>query len=425
MLNRIIAPPFNTTEKIDMLHAEQSVLKNGIPFNFINAGSQEVIKLEFIFDAGTWYQNRPLVAVTTNAMLKEGTAKYTSVQIAETLDFFGSFVENETFKHHASVTVYVLNKYLEKVLPVLQSILTEPSFPQKEFEVYIKNQKQKFTINQQKVDVVARNKFPEYLYGSKHPYGANAVEADFDTITTEDLRSFFARQYSIANLQIMASGKVDETIIDLLNKSVGALAMPAREPNQLQFTMTSSTSKKELIEKPDAIQSAIRIGRIMFNKTHPDYLPMQVVNCLLGGYFGSRLMSNIREEKGYTYGIGSALVSMKESGYFFITTEVGVAVCKDALREIYFELGRLRDELVPDEELEIVKNYMLGVFLRSTDGPFSLAEKFMGIHEYNLGYDYYDKYVKTIRGITSAQIKDLAGKYLKQEDLFELVVGKY
>jgi predicted Zn-dependent peptidase len=151
---------------------------------------------------------------------------------------------------------------------------------------------------------------------------------------------------------------------------------------------------------------------------------MLVVSTILGGYFGSRLMANIREDKGYTYGIGSNIISKLHAGHFYISTEVGADVTNQALTEIYKEIALLRDELVADEELELVKNYLTGTFLRSIDGAFSLAQKFTGVYFYNLGYDYYTKYIDTLKNITPENIKDFACKYLQEEDLYELVVGK-
>ena len=178
------------------------------------------------------------------------------------------------------------------------------------------------------------------------------------------------------------------------------------------------------IERDNAIQSAIRIGRPMFNKTHPDYAGMQVLNTILGGYFGSRLMKNIREDKGFTYGIGSAAVSLLNEGYFFIASEVGAEVCEEALVEVYKEMEILCREPVPDEELQMVKNYMLGSFLKSIDGAFNLADRWKGIMFYNLGYDYYNRFINTVSAISSAEVMMLAQKYLSREDMCELVVGK-
>ena len=221
------------------------------------------------------------------------------------------------------------------------------------------------------------------------------------------------------------AGKVDDDVLSLLDNHFGGNDWNAiTTPSIKDLPIITSANREQLILKEDAMQSAIRIGKVLFNKTHPDFQPLQILNTLFGGYFGSRLMSNIREDKGYTYGIGSGIASLQNSGYFFISTEVGVDVCKDALKEIYFEMNRLREELVPEDELQLVKNYLLGMFLRSVDGPFAMAERFKGIMEYNLNYDYFDRYIATIKEISASQLRSLANSYFDKDSMIELVVGK-
>jgi predicted Zn-dependent peptidase len=162
----------------------------------------------------------------------------------------------------------------------------------------------------------------------------------------------------------------------------------------------------------------------MPTKTHKDFHSLTVLNTILGGYFGSRLMTNIREDKGYTYGIGSGMIPLKKAGYFFISTEVGVEVCNKAIDEIYIEINRLRNESISEKELILVKNYMIGSFLRSIDGPFALANRFKSIMEYDLDYSYYDDYISTIKNIKASDLLNLANKYLDPNSMTEVVAGK-
>ncbi|HRH66403.1 MAG TPA: insulinase family protein, partial [Bacteroidia bacterium] len=196
------------------------------------------------------------------------------------------------------------------------------------------------------------------------------------------------------------------------------------EANAPAPELSYTGGQKQFIEKEGAVQSAIRIGRRLFNRNHPDYPGMAVLNTVLGGYFGSRLMSNIREDKGYTYGIGSALVSMKQEGYFFISTEVGADVTVPALTEIYKEIDLLKTELVEEEELAMVRNYMRGTFLKGIENAFHLADRFRSLHLHGLGYDYYQKYLEKVRTIQPDEIKALANKYLDSGAFYELVVGR-
>jgi zinc protease len=238
------------------------------------------------------------------------------------------------------------------------------------------------------------------------------------------LNSFINTILLRENCSIVISGLVKEETLQLLNQLFGDGWNNDKPTPKKEIEFTTTKQRVHLIEKADAVQSAIRIGRVLFNRTHPDYFGMQVLNAVLGGYFGSRLMNNIREDKGYTYGIGSAVASLQQGGYFFIATEVGVDVCASAIQEIYFELKKLREELIPIEELDLVKNYLLGTFVRSVDGAFAMSEKFNSILEYGLGYDYFDAYLHTIRTISPERLQHLAITYLQEKDLIELVVGK-
>jgi len=243
-------------------------------------------------------------------------------------------------------------------------------------------------------------------------------------MTRDTILDFYRSHYHSGNCTIVVSGSLPLNIHATLNKHFGGVWGNVVPVAKDFVPFRGTTEQKHLIRKDDAIQSAIRIGRVLFNKTHPDYFKFQVLNTVLGGYFGSRLMANIREDKGYTYGIGSGLSSLVHGGYFFISTEVGADVSKDALKEIYKEIGLLREELVGAEELETVRNYILGQFLRSVDGPFALADKFKAVWEFGLGYDYFDRYFEAVKTITAKEIRDMANQYLQEKDLIECVAGK-
>jgi len=225
-------------------------------------------------------------------------------------------------------------------------------------------------------------------------------------------------------LKILVAGKIEPELRRLLNTQFGQASANDVEKDRFSRDINTTAERIHTVEKSDAIQSAIRIGRPLFNREHEHFPGMQVLNTVLGGYFGSRLMANIREDKGYTYGIGSGLASMNEHGYFFISTEVSVDVTSQAIAEIYKEIKQLREELIPHEELELVRNYMIGTFLRNTDGPFALADRKKALIGYDLDYSYYERYFETVKCITPAELRDLANLYWQEEDLIDLVAGK-
>ncbi|MCD6067251.1 MAG: peptidase [Bacteroidetes bacterium] len=425
MLNRTEAPGFNTIDSIEIIQAKKQTLDNGIDVYSIDAGSQALTRIEFLFKAGMYYQEHPLIASSANNLAETGTKTRTADQISDSIDFYGSFFECGVDQDFAHFTLYSLNKYLDQTIVFVEDVIKNPVFPKTELDILLSNKKQKHLVNSQKVSVLARRRFNELLFGEKHPYGIDVKTENFDEVSLQQVTDFYSSHYHSKNCTIVVSGWLPPNLMELLNQHFGKSDWGNGNIVQKGDIAAAPTpQQKHFILKEDAIQSAIRVGRLLFNKTHPDYFKFQVLNTILGGYFGSRLMANIREDKGYTYGIGSGLASLVRDGYFFISTEVGTDVTKDALKEIYHEIKRLREEPIGEEELELVKNYILGQFLRSVEGPFSLADKFKAIWEFGLGYDYFDKYFKAVQNVTAAELKDMANKYLQEKDLIECVVGK-
>jgi len=423
-LDRNTMPSLGKPSKIDIVHAQESKLPNGIPLYSVNTGTQDVVKIELIFPAGIRQQGMPQVADTTNTMLEEGTTKHNSEEIASLLDYYGSFLETSSHHDYASVALYSLGKHINTVLPVLEEIIKEASFPQAELDVYLTNKKQRFIVEEKKVRVVAARNFPALLFGNNHPYGHATKIEEFDSLKREDLLEFHKTHYASNCCAVIVAGKIKDQFLNTLNDSFGGSNWKADDLKKTDaLTINPSAEKKHYIPKEKALQSAIRMGRMLFNKNHPDAIPFQILNVIFGGYFGSRLMSNIREDKGYTYGISSGVVFLQQAGYFQIASEVGSDVCDKALIEIYKEMDRLCTETIPEAELQLVKNYLRGNVLRSMDGPFALAERFKQVWLHGLDYSYYDSYINTLAEITSAQLKDIANKYLQKNSIYELVVG--
>lgn len=422
-LNRNFAPITKAVEDINYQQPNIHQLDNGISVYQLQTGTQDIVKLEFIFNAGKYYEPKKLVSWFTNKMLKEGSQNFTGQQIAEKIDYYGAHLELNADKDMAYITVYTLNKYLSEILPVVEEVIFHPLFPENELNIKIQNKKQDYIVNSKKVRNLARWKFNELVFGEDHPYGRFVNADDYDNISRDDLINFHKDQFYISECKIIAAGNIRKDLIDKLNEYFGKYTDDHKRAAQNISPIDSSKLHMVHYKKEDALQSAIRIGKKLFNKKHPDFLKLKVLNTIFGGYFGSRLMSNIREDKGYTYGIGSAVVSMQHSGFFFIASEVGVDVTQKAIDEIYHEMEVLQNEKVPESELNLVKNYMMGSFLRSIDGPFALSENFKGLVEYGLDYNYLKSFVEIVREISADEIQLLAQRYLDKNSLIELKVG--
>jgi len=424
-INRKIQPGFKDIDKISIIMADSRIMPNGIPLYTINAGKQDVVKIDLLFEAGSWFQDARLVASATNSMLNEGTEKLSSFEIAEKLDFYGALLFLSSDKDFACITLISLLKHLPETIQVLEEITKRSVFPPVEFETYIRRREQEFFIEINKVRILAQRKFVNVLFGRDHPYGSVPEKDDFNKLNSRQLLDYYNRLYNIKRCKIIISGKVNDKVTELTERFFGKDDWG--KPGDIavkKIDVDPDKQKTHFVKKDKSIQSAIRVGRLLFNKTHPDYMGMKVLNTILGGYFGSRLMTNIREDKGYTYGIGSMLVSYKNSGHFVIMSEVGKDVCADALKEVYYELNRLQNEPVPEDELKLVRNYILGEIVRTFDGPFALAESFRSILEYGLDYDFFNTFIETVKTISSYELMHLAQKYLDRSDIYEVVAGE-
>lgn len=423
MIDRAQAPAFRQVEHIELIRAKEQVLSNGLKLFSIDGGDQDLVRIEFIFENTAYDPAKPLQTFATNTMLNDGTTEFSSTEIADKVDYYGAFLQTEYSNDQSTVTLYTLNKHLANTLPIVKAIISDSVFPQVELDTLVRNQKQKLSVNLEKNDFVSRKTFSNVLFGNTL-YGYDISAADYDHLERAQLLSYFKEAYQPKNCTVMLSGKVKEETIRLVDRYFGSDWNNELDTKPNMFEFSAASGAEHFIEKQEALQSAIRLGRIAINRTHPDFPGFQVVNTILGGYFGSRLMANIREDKGYTYGIGSALVSLKNTGYFFIASEVGADVCSATLNEIEKEIKLLKQEPVQEEELALVKNYMLGSMLGSLENALSHADKFKNIYFSGLGYDYYSRYIETVKTMSPERIMELANQYLDFDAFQRVIVGK-
>jgi zinc protease len=425
MIDRQTAPEFKDIDHIELIRPEHIKLDNGCNIFSFNSDDQELVRIEWIFANLRFNPAKPLLNVAVNTMLTEGTSKLSASEIADQVDFYGAFLQVDYGYDHSQVVLYTLNKHLASTLPVIKAVITDSIFPESELETFVRNQQQKLQVSLQKNDIVARRKFNKAIYGNTI-YGLGAEFEDYKTLRREDMLAHFKQMYQPSNCTILVAGKVDDTTLDLLTRSFGhEWSNYAIKADPTQPELAPDADHLYFVEKPEALQSAIRMGLPSITRSHPDFPSLQVMNTVLGGYFGSRLMANVREDKGYTYGIGSGASSLNKGGALFIATEVGADVCKAAITEIEKEINILKTELVPQDELSLVRNYMLGSLLGSLENIFSHADKFKNIYFSGLDYNYYDRYTQVIRSSTSEEVRQTANKYLDLNKFYKVIVGKY
>ncbi len=434
--------PATPATSLDVTAAERRRLPNGVALYLLPADEIEVLRVSFVFRAGSVHQQVPFSASATANLLAEGTRDLTAAEVAERLDYYGSWYDVSIDRDYVYISFAMLSRFAAETLAVAEQVLLRPVFPEEEVAAYCAERRQRLAIERRKVDVEAREAFARALFGPEHPYGIAADEAAYERLTRDDVAAFYERQYTAPNCFVVCSGRIDPAA----EEAVAAIAAqlperPCKEeisrPDIAEPQVAASpfagadtrsfpapaTQHEARVAHPGAVQSSIRIGRLLFPRRHPDFAGMQVVAAALGGYFGSRLMQNLRERNGYTYGVVAAMVNFERAGYLAVAAQVGTEVTGAALDEIYAEIERLRTELLPDEELALVKRIMEGEMMRILDGPFGIAD--VTIENLLCGTDNsaIDRNLALIRATTPEDVRRLARKYLAREDLVTVVAG--
>jgi zinc protease len=423
ILNRKEPPLIKDAVELDLKLKpyEKHVLNNGAEVYVIDAGAEDVLQLEWVFYSGNWFENKNLVAASTNFLLKNGTSKKNAFQLNEHFEYYGSYLNRNCYNETATISLHCLTKHLEVLLPVVKEMIVDSVFPDEEIRIYKQNMKQRLNVNLKKSDFVAGRLIDAYLYGEQHPYGRYTRFEDFDNVTREDLLEFYKNYYQSGKFVLFVGGKVPSNLFQLLNQHFGDLKFKQIDVAHLS-SQPASEKKYRVTNDPQGVQGAIRMGSQFPNRHHPDFVKAQVLNNVFGGFFGSRLMSNIREEKGYTYGIYSHLENHIQQSAWIISTEAGRDVCEATIAEVYKEMEILRNEPVDDEELLLVRNYMMGSILGDLDGPFHIISRWKNIILNELDENYFYKQIDTIRKVSADELQEMANKYLLPENFYELVV---
>lgn len=425
MLDRKTPPPIHDAIEFDFVlpPVTEEKLDNGTPLYWLNAGVQDVAEINWIFPAGLWYETRDAIAQATASLMKNGTSKRNAHAINEAFEFYGASIKVSAGNDHGVITLHTLTKHLPALLPVVHELITDSIFPEEELALYKQNTIQRLLVSLRESEFVANQKIDAMLFGENHPYGRFTKKDKIEALTRADLQAFHKQYYNLAGVKIFMAGKVGTAEVKLLNEIFGNVTTAQSAAETAEAVLATDPEKKQRsMNDENGVQGAIRIGRLFPNRHHPDFPAMVVLNTLFGGYFGSRLMSNIREDKGYTYGIYSSLSPFINGGAMTIHTEVGRDVIDNAVKEIYHEMALLQNEPADDEELLLVKNYLLGNLLGDLDGPFSIMQRWRTLILNGLTIDHFNRNISVYKTVTAKELQALAQKYYNAADFHEVVV---
>ena len=418
MIKRKNAPSLKAIEKINFISPVKIQLGEHTPFFWMKEVPNETARLDFIFHAGTTSGSN-LISSLVAGLLFSGTDKKTATDIHNELDDLGAFFDVGLGHESVLVSFYALKKNIAAVFKIFEDALEHVNFPQNEIDELITDRKQKLKINCEKVGFLAQREFQKNLFHGTN-YARQTELEDYDTVRREEIIEYFSKNYKNGLRKVVLVGALEEVQVTEIAEKSKKWCIPEKPLFENNFKNNKGVFQ---LEKKDAVQSAVRIGKTLFNKNHSDFLGFSILNTILGDYFGSRLMKNIREDKGYTYGISSTEAELAKSGYFMIGTEVGSAQKDLAIQEIKNEIERLQKDLVPDEELELVRNYLLGQLLKSADGPYAMTDLFLSVDAYDLNFSFYESYIQKVKNIDAEELRALAVKHLAWDSMTIVIAG--
>lgn len=424
ILNRKIPPELHSFERIEYQIPARLKMNGGADLFIMQGGEQEVVKIDFAFRAGSWYSESKLESLMAASMMQEGTSRFNASEIANRFDFYGAQFNSQSHYDYNYVSLLALKKHLGNLLPMAYEIISDSAFPENEFEIVRQKRKNRAQIDAEKVGIISQRAFLRILFSDQHPYAPVSSPDNYDLVVLSKAKEHYKKYYSSDRTTIIASGHIDKDVENMISSIFGkswGTPVPEKEAG---FENRKTEGEKIFIEKEGANQNAISIGKNFPVKSHPDFPALQLLCTILGGYFGSRLMSNLREDKGYTYSIHSSPVSFVHEGLLLVFSEVKADKSEESVKEILNEMNRLCEELISEKELKTVQNYLLGRILEDFDGPFSRAQNFAALHEFNLGYEYFDRLIRTIKTATPRDLRDLAQKYISPESMTCVVAGK-
>ncbi|OYU97584.1 MAG: hypothetical protein CFE21_04630 [Bacteroidetes bacterium B1(2017)] len=422
-INRSIAPKFHLVEKLNFPEYEILPINSSTSLYSLKAGTQPVIRLDLVFEAGLTQQLKSAEASFAASMLSEGTSLLNAKTLAESLDYFGSYFQTRSNPDDAVATLYCLEKHLRNCLPLFIQAITDSIFPEKELDIQKKNSLQKLLVSEKKNNYLCRKAFYKTVLGETHPYASFSNKEDIQQINRDSLVNFYQQNYLAGLKYALLSGSFSDATKAIIQEGLNQSGLK-KHSGKTNFIGAEPNIGKHFIEKNDSVQSAIRIGKVSIPRSHDDFRKLQFLNLIFGGYFGSRLMKNIREDKGLTYGIYSVLEPFQKASVWYIDSEINTKNREQGITEIYKELKNIRESLIPIEEFETARNYYLGSFLRGLDGPFSLADRLKIIIDNNLPNSYYPDFVSILNRTNPKELQELANKYFTEENIVEVVVGK-
>jgi zinc protease len=428
-LDRTKPPKSKPPKDIEFPDYYDTTLPNSINLLVIENYKVPSVSVRLVFkNAGSFQDSTDLgIASITSDLLTKGTKTRSAIQIADEVDFYGASLSSGADWDGSYITLSTLKKHLNKVIDVLVDVVLNPAFNEDEIKRLKEQRISSIIQGKDEASVLSDKLFNKVVFGN-FPYSqpSEGTEESIKKLTRNQIQEFYNKHYCSNNLLLAFVGAISkEEALEIVNSKFRSWSKNCNE-NLLRDIVISSEYKPNrvyIVDKQDAVQSNLRIGHIGISRNNTSFLPVTVMNTILGGYFGSRINFNLREKHGFTYGARSSFSSRIYPGDFSVDTDVRNDVTDSSITLILEELNKIINEEVTDEELQMVKNYLTGTFPLQLETANAIATRVINLKLYGLPKNYYSTYISNINKLTKADILNAAKNYIHPDKIYIVLSG--
>lgn len=417
------APSIDTIKVLPIPDCLVSELENGLKVYYLPEENNDTFKIDIYLETSIESLKSSILAKALINLITEGTRQKSSEEINSDLDFYGCFFEKDVNFNYSKLSVYGIVSNFEKIFNLLIEILSECNCSVFELNNYQSRSKQRLKLDLEKNNIIASREFNKLFYDENHPLNKQTSIEDYDSLNISQINTYYSSLLKKAVKAVVLTGNIKDDMFQYVLKEFSKTSYGLLKATDSLQNLSKVKNIQKFIQKNGSVQDSIIIGFKTINKNHNDYVSLQVLTTLLGGYFGSRLMKSIREEKGLTYGISANVQTIGSDGVFTIRTDVIGNSHAETLSQIKKEIDILKNKKVSFEELNMVKNYMSGNLARLFDGTFTQSDRLNNIIIDKKGWSYYTEMLEKINSQTEKTILETAIQYLNIEDSIEIVVG--
>lgn len=425
--DRSIAPTPSEPRPYQFPHITRATLPNGLRVLVAENHNAPLVSLRALVRSGADHDTARTagLASLTADMLDEGAGSRDVIALAEDIGTLGAALGTGADWDASYISLDVLSRNTEPSVSIFSDVTARATLPEDGLERVRSERLNDLLQQRTEPAAIAGKRFASLLYGTG-AYG-NSISGNADSvgrISLEDIRRFYAEHYLPNNSAIVVSGDIDaSSAIDLVTRTLGDWKQGAEPPRPVVTPRPIDGSKIYIIDRPEAVQSEIRVGHLGVPRSCEDYFPLSVMNAIFGGVFNSRINLNLREKHGYTYGARSQFAFRRQAGPFVVAAPVRNEVTRESVSEMIDELRRIRTGDIEDRELDDTKSYLMGVFPATVQTAADIASRLVDMELYGLPEDYFDRYRENIAAVSKDEITRVANKYLDPDRILIVIVG--